>query len=797
MTRHRTLGAALAAAALVLVLAPGAVRALSPGEIRSQAQAIGAEWDRLRQNPASPVGAESPLIERLGSLVLAFIEECDDTARAGNERQSRDALRAAFEALYGPLNGIYDARGGDMERRARKIMDEDGDLEALYETAEWQQSQTVAAQALYYLNWLDLYGGRLQEGARRRELFEAAERGFSQFAVGDRKGELITESLLGRGLAHLELGNSEWAVRDFRLVVDDPKVSPERKAKARLALLDAYARSGKPKDTLEYTESLLRAGDLGSDAALVRYFRLQAMLDALKGASGAQADTYRREAVALMDQLRGAGKGWAGKVDALMATRIDDPAKWVGKAQTVTAKWELAKLLLQKGDEAAAAPLLAEVAASDRAEAKPLRAEASYWLGVARFKGGDFAAAAPLFEAALADPSPAFAAEAAYLRFKALETLMAREATAELTTRYAAAMTELLDKYPLQPLAYEARYRLGELRQSQGEFAAAIADYAKVAGDPGFELRARFGTLQCEFELYKAAADPAARTARLSSVGTALTAFWERARPFEAKKDRGDLPLEEFEAKATVMQAVYLQLRGGEPADGEVAKLLADFETHFPAQKELLPQAVRLRLGALRQLGQFAEAEREVTRHAAVLREEGRRDALDGLAASYAKAGARLRAEGKSDDAQAAQRVALQLYDTLDTGDGPKDDKRQLTRAQLAEATGDRDGAAKVYEELLAGNANSLAAIGGLARLAEARGDRAAALEFWKRYTAVAPPGNAPWFHGQYQQARLMLAGGDKQASCALLTQLRPAMPGLSDADLRQQLGQLYKEACE
>ena len=53
-------------------------------------------------------------------------------------------------------------------------MDQDGDLDALYETAEFKQSQAVAAQSLYYLNWLRYYGGR---GLRRRAPQGAADGG--------------------------------------------------------------------------------------------------------------------------------------------------------------------------------------------------------------------------------------------------------------------------------------------------------------------------------------------------------------------------------------------------------------------------------------------------------------------------------------------------------------------------------------------------------------------------------------------------------------------------------------------
>ena len=57
-------------------------------------------------------------------------------------------------------------------------------------------------------------------------------------------------------------------------------------------------------------------------------------------------------------------------------------------------------------------------------------------------------------------------------------------------------------------------------------------------------------------------------------------------------------------------------------------------------------------------------------------------------------------------------------------------------------------------------------------------------------------PGDRPWYEGHYQQARIAFRRNDAKAACAMLEELRPAMPGLSDMDLRAQLTELYGQAC-
>lgn len=785
------------AAAAVCWAALAGLALAAAGDIAADARRVAAEISAAKQAGRFGVEAERAAVEQIGELVLRFLDAADRAALRGEERDA--GVRAAYEAIAPALDGIYEANAARLDRLAKSVMDEDGDLEALYETPEWRDGQRTATQALYYRNWLHFNGARLYEKPRREALLRQAERGFSEFAVGERESELLIESVLGRGLCHLELGNTDWAERDFRTVIDAKDASAPRRSRAKIALLEAYLRAGRVDKSLA-ASAKFAAGPGGElrpeEAAYLRFLRLKALMLAVRR-GGAGADGYRAEALALVDQLRGAGGAWRDRAEALLAASIDDPARWAGSARNAFAQWNVAKLLVEKGEYARAAPLLAAVLRSEDAEMKGHHAEAAYWLGVGEFRAGDYVRAAEHLQASTRDDA-AHRADARYLRFKALEAVMAGGAAPELAPAFRTAAAEYAAEHPDHRSVYEAYYRLGELLQAEGKFAEAIAMYAKVAGDPVFELRSRFATLQSQFELLRElparGPEAARRPAVLEAIGALLPAVDAGARALRPGDGAPAAQIDQMLAKTAVMQAAYLGMTGG--GDEAILDAVRDYERTYPAHADLFPTVLRMRLEALRRLGRFAEADAEVTAHGAAFAPAELRETADALARLYSRAAARAARGSETVAADAARVVARKLYEiALDGGTSGKRTAR-LTLARLYEQTGAAGKAAPIYEELLRDDPAMLAARRGLAGLAEQRGDLPAALDQWGRFSAATRPGDPPWYEGQYQVARLTLASGDRTRSCTLLTELQPAMPGLGDADLRAKLGEIYGQAC-
>jgi TolA-binding protein len=791
----RFAAAACAAAVLLAVtLAPRVSPAATAADLSARARQIASDIAAQDSAGRFDVRAQQAAIERLGQLSLAFIDVSEQAARAGTENRDKDALLQAYEAIRKPLDQVYERNSGKLERLARAVMDVDGDLEALYESPEWKEAQLVASQALYFRNWLHYYGARLQSGAQRKEQLEKAERGFSEFAIGDRRTPLLIESLLGRALCHLELGNYDWAIRDFQLVVEEGETSSERRAKARLGLLDAYARSGKVQETIRLSDSLL-ASQTG-DSSLIRYYRARALLNAAKDASGSQADRYRRDALDALEQLRRAGSGWQEKADALMQAEIENPEQWAAPAGSPAAKWSVAKLLVQKGDYEAARPLLQAIVASSDAASKRVLAEAHYLLGLAVFQHGDYRPAADHFAASLQGPTPSYAADASYMRFKSLEAVAASNPDGD-PQGYEIAIRDYLSQHSDHRAAHEARYRLGEWLQAQRRFPEALAEYEQVRGDPGFEFRARFGALQCRFEILSDGSRLGAeeRQRMIAAIGADLERFDAMATEQEGKKDKNAADLADLRAKVAIMIAVHASLVS-EPRDQQTLAALSGFEEKYPEHQDLFPQVARLRLGALQRLGRFDQAEAEVERRSDALRAGGRSDAIETLAQSFQREAVRRKLEGDEATGKAAERVASRLYELLLT-EAEGSHKTKLTLARLYESSGEVDKAAALYQEIVEADGNSLSALRGLARITESSNQLAGALDLWQRVGKLSRPGDFAWYEASYEIARLTLASGRKSDSCSQLEQLKPAMPGLSDAELRAKLSDLYQRACD
>src|SRR5436309_14461903 len=96
--------------------------------------------------------------------------------------------------------------------------------------------------AAYHLAWVRYHGAQLTgDAAKKRALLQKAVEGFSQFLLVNEVPEIYADSLYGRGLAFLDLGETGKAIEDLSAAAGTPQVG----AKARTALEEAQRRASR------------------------------------------------------------------------------------------------------------------------------------------------------------------------------------------------------------------------------------------------------------------------------------------------------------------------------------------------------------------------------------------------------------------------------------------------------------------------------------------------------------------------------------------------------------------------
>ncbi len=770
---------AVGALAVVVLATRGSAEAASAAELRSQAQAAGL-------SPGSGGAGEQAALDRLGRIALAFLDA--DGADSGT-----------YEAIAGPLERSYEAHRQALDRMSQSVIDADGDMDAMADSPTYKEHQALAAQALYYLNWLRYRGATLYASGKRQELLDKAAKGFGEFATAQSDNPVVAESRLGRGLAYLELDHVDWAIADFEAVAGAKNAPPERVRKAQLALAEAYVRAGRSSDALRASKHALDGATVG-DQPRAQFTRARALLMAAASQPG-QKSAYQGEASSLLAQLQASGGPWGTRAAQVVRNGLDNPKNWAGsKAKDVPpppSEWEVTKQLVASGKFKDAIPRLERVLASSEEDDKKNEAEARYLLGLARYRSGDLAGALTVFDALLADKGAGkYHDDAAYLRFKATESRYAADPSPANEPAFEQALVGFLRDFPKHKSAPEARFRLGELRQRHEQFAEAEAEYAQVKGDPSFELRAAFATAQCLVKRLEQTPEGGKPDPQLMArARAALDGFWARVQGRDPK-ELGDVPVVDLSGQASLMSA-YLAALAEKPEYERALAWLDGFEEKYPKLASERPQVVKLRLLALSRLGNLGAAAIEAARPEVATLDP---TYLDDLATRFLTTAARQEAAGKKADADAGKRAALLLSERAlgapSAGELSPVVRRRLqsTAASLHEERGETEPALALYRTVLADAPDAVSARAGAARILEGQGKTDEARRLWDE-VASAPPGKSGWLEAHYQSARLSLALGEQARACGVLKQVPVDMLANTNADTPKRIQEMLR-AC-
>jgi TolA-binding protein len=671
------------------------------------------------------------------SAFAADTRGLEQRANAFYDRLARGdhaGARGTFPALEADLARATETLRDDLDARREALIERDGDLEALYQSPSWRDDEIASLVLGYHLAWVRYQGAQLTADAgRKKALLREAAEGFGQYTAVSEVPEIYAESLYGRGLALLDLGQYRDAIADLEVAAGLPRTAG--KAKGALAEAKRRAAGGKVAAAPDPAEQL---------------DRLRTLL------------TKAGEASELARSLAAQGGDWPAKVRLAIRDTLGG-----GKDGPPASSYGLALLGQLAIDARRCDDLPALVAAGDQvrdAGRVRWRPDLLFLHAACVLNAGRQAEAARLFAAIGAEfPTAARAEEAAYYRCRALD--VGRHADASLAPDYEPALRAFLDRYGKSARATEMRFLLAELLRERDDCAGATALYQQITtGD--YAARARFAVLECRVAALQP--DAAAERARaLADIRTFVAA---------APKQLDERTL----AKAHLLGAM-VAVRLDPPDDAAAITLLDGFEKRFPNEASWHDTASRMRLDARLRAGQFAQAESD----------------LDVLLAGIAdKATRKLAARiGRDLMRRGAQPALARKIWTALAADG-SDPQDRVTLAELELAAGNAAAARTLFEAVLKVQPDSAQARRGAARAATALGDENAAMAYWREVVDQSTPGGTSWYEARLAQFDLLVANDREADACDLARRAAGQSKTTGGDVLAKQLAERARTTC-
>jgi tetratricopeptide (TPR) repeat protein len=665
------------------------------------------------------------------------------------ERGDRERAAALFPDLERTLAAFLTDVGARLDKMRDDVTERDGDLEALYRSPQWREPEIASLVATYHLAWVRYQGAQLTgDAARKKALLKQAVDGFSQFTVVNEVPEIYAESLLGRGLAFMELGDWAKAREDLQTAAADSRTAA--KAKAALAEVDRRA-GGKKAPAPDDPEALLaRLGDVLPHAA--------------------EDPAAEKDATALARGLAARGGTWPARVLSVVADKLGDAAH----PRTSYGLFLAAQLAVDRSRCPDVAPLAAASAGLKDAGRSRHRPELLFLDAGCALNANRPREAADEFGVLLHEfPDAPRAREAAYYRFRALD--LARASDPALAAQFDEALASYVARWPKAEGADEAHYLAAERARERGDCPRADAEYAQV-GAGELATRARLGGLECRAGALKPST-PAAERAQLVA---------------DAQRFVHDVPphgADELPVARAALLGAAVAAGGTPPEPATVVALLGDFETRYPKAHDLVARALALRLAARVDLGQLADASRDLDAYLRLPSDPDRRRLLSRLGRDLAT-----RADHDAEAKPAALALARTVYSALAKETGAAEDRVALADVTLS--AGDAAEARKLYEDIVQRDPASAEGLRGAARASAQAGDRSAALGYWRRVLDTSTPGGTAWYEARLAQVDLLTADGKTSDACQIVRTSRGRATTVGADQLDARLRSLEPTVC-
>lgn len=768
---------------------------------------IGAE--RVRDEKNNLFDLQKQIIATSGeciSRVVALQQEGGKEGEASKQR-AKDFLTDIRRILNKLLNHNLSIIANLQEHQLDKMEDP----YPFFNSPAWQEPNTIASLASYWIGWNGYYLSTLlkDKTPEKREVLEEAVAAFSRAFIDFKEDTVITKSLFGRALCYQQQGFYERAAHDLKNV------------KRKIGKDDAlFLRCVYEEAVINY-----RTGNLGP--ALRVLDEIQDEMPANKIPPQMVDGFNRLRAKILLATLEkektGQNEGAQSLNDAFLSkfNRIKKLAEGnqhlVGEfyQYVQTNATQLKPLSFDQlgpiGMVAMGDYYFAHHRMNDSLKyylylntipknvPKEFRDDVLFRIGAIYCQKKRWHKALPFLEQfAKKYPKSKARGQAAHLYYVAAANLYLTHENSESYQKMIVATQYFLERCPDCPDQSEAHFQMAKYYQSVGKSEKALQEFVLVKNDsPNYRLS--------RFHLIEAKVASLAKLAEKEMGGTkeAKTLYREGIVFFKqyaaAKPEVSPDPMA---AKLRILSA-QLHLYGPAGASEKGLKALAGFENRFQKERKLKLTATELRLRFYHRQHKYQEAKNELARfltETAVdpdwyvfVQELGNK--------FYRKTSM----QSKESDSALRDHfsfMALAVYHRLldvcmENSDYTNDmDAVRLRIGDIYMAVGRFNDARKLYQTILKENPKSANAVFNLGLIHEQAGEWKEALASWRRFSDGAKAGTQHWYEARYRTATAFVALGKEDKACTILKMTLVLHPDLGDAAMTEKYQNLKANIC-
>ncbi len=781
------------ATAGAMVLVSAVANAQSVSQLSEQVSAAAAKVPAAESNE-STAGQVISELDRLEALYAKVASE---------PSTNQMALEPVYNQLESSLSTLYNTYKKKKDDCINQI-DAGGQC-------DYSVPEQLGLQALYPLSWLRFQGATsvyANNEAQAKKLLNEAIDGFTESTLVIVDPNLVRENLLGRANCEKELGKFEHpeydkAIADFNKILEDGHNTPQAKA-AIQGLASTYGLMGNADKAAQYAQMLGEGG--GGQKGGTLMLQLQSMFSAENATSDpAKKAAYHKQIVDKIKAVEDDKTNWAVAI-AAVGKYVRNPVAEFGNSSDPFEKWLLANVLLAKKDDNGAAKYYVEAARGSGKYNKGYKYAADIYYKQKRFDLVEQLAN----EMAKSGGSDAqWAAYMAYALPRQQWEASGMKNT-QLNDQWTKAAENYLNKYSNGQYAAELRFRLGENLQRQGKYLEAAKLYEQVSGNNEYAFTAKFNSAECDYlALVNAGASkdknaPATNVDQLRNETIKDLQETIKMEP-EAERTATNPQQKKFvhdvKGRAIYMLVGLMQEKNPDPK--EVADLLQNYESQYPAMSDKFRDVQEWRIVALSKLGRYDDVQRDL--QAIVEKNRGntaQSDFIKELGLDFWKAAQDAQDKGDQKAYQANAKLTVTAYQFFeDLVQSGKTQAKNLTgtlsilgKAYLA--LGQEPKAQSVFNQVVKADAASPDANAGLATIAQSKKDYKDAVTLWTNVENTAAESDNLWYEAKYNIAVIYLAQGNTQGACSKLAQTRAEHPTLGTPEIAARWNALQRKNC-